>query len=256
MTALAIRELPDLLGTSPADLIDQAAEQPTAILDVARRRAERIRAGLVSYTQMRQDIADAYACRDWVALGHDTWFEYVEREFGEGVRTLSRDRGQRREAVRELRTQGMTQPAIGAALGVSQSTVRDDLKELSDSTKFPERVTGLDGKERPARRATADRPAGPAVPAAVDLARVDEPTDHERERRQRHTRNFAGSLAALWSLLDPDPVAFATDTWDPDANPHRATPGAADAFTSAGLRTLASRLTALADHVDTIGGRL
>lgn len=78
----------------------------------------------------------------------------------------------------------------------------------------------------------------------------------EAERRERHTRSFAQSLVALWSLLDPDPIAFLDNTWDADANPHRTTPGAREAFTGKGLLLLAERLTILGDHVDAKKGLL
>lgn len=169
MTTLALRadyDVPDLLGTSPADLIDQTADQPTATPNTARQRAERIRTGLVSYTRMRQDIADAYACHDWIPLGHSTWFEYVEREFGDELRTLGRDRDERREAVRDLRGQGLSMRQIASATGVAQSTVRDDLQV--SGVHSPETVTGTDGKTYPAQRPpkeSTDSPAGPAAPA-------------------------------------------------------------------------------------------
>ncbi len=146
--------VPDLLGTAPADLIDQAAEQPLATRDVAVRRAERIRAGLVGYAAMRQDIADAYAQKDWIALGHASWHEYVQREFGEQLRVLDRD--ERRQAVGDFRAQGMSTRQIAKATGVSKGEVDRALKEVPQSGA-PERVNGSDGKSyAPSRPSTPD----------------------------------------------------------------------------------------------------
>lgn len=97
--------------------------------------------------------------------------------------TLNTDRrhltvDQRRPVVADLREKGHSQHAIAGALGVSQSTVRDDLAELSRGTKFaqPATVRGLDGKDRaPTRRPTivptaTPRDAERAQQALTDLA--------------------------------------------------------------------------------------
>lgn len=147
--------IPDLLGTSPADLIDRVADQPVATLDQARQRAERVRAGLDSYTRMRQDIADAYACRDWLALGYETWFAYLEGEYGPELRRLTRD--ERPAAVRDLRTQGMSTRQIAAATGVDARTVRRDLGQVGHDAP-PAAVTGTDGKTYAATRPTTGHP--------------------------------------------------------------------------------------------------
>lgn len=73
------------------------------------------------------------------------------------ARTLNADRrqlseDQRQEVVAELRRQGHSQRAIAGALGVSQSTIRNDVAELSTSTQFPERIRRLNGGSHPARR--------------------------------------------------------------------------------------------------------
>lgn len=85
----------------------------------------------------------------------------------EVARTLNSDRrhlseDQRRNVVADLRSNGHSIRAIAGALGVGKSTVDRDLDELSQAgqLKQPERVTGMDGKSRPATR--------PAPPAGVD----------------------------------------------------------------------------------------
>jgi ParB-like chromosome segregation protein Spo0J len=89
-----------------------------------------------------------------------------------------------------------------------------------------------------------------AVAAAKEREQV------EAERRQRHSRSFGSDLVSLWSLLDPDPVAFLERTWIPEANPHRTTESAQPVFLPDGLRTVARHLEQLADHLDEEGRTL
>lgn len=157
----------DLLGTAPSDLLDHV-EPPQATHEQARQRAEIIRLGLVSYVHTREAIAQSYACRDWAALGYDSWEDYLEAEFD--IRRLRLSVDERREAVAAYRIEGMSQPAIAAAVGVSQSTVRDDLAEVSRTTSLPLTVTGSDGKTyaatRPSAPDTTNVPAGREEPPA------------------------------------------------------------------------------------------
>jgi len=60
---------------------------------------------------------------------------------------------QRREIVASLREAGHSLRAIGGAVGVDDKTVRNDLS-TADLSAVPDRVKGLDGKSRPARRPT------------------------------------------------------------------------------------------------------
>lgn len=161
--------VPDLLGTAPADLIDQRADQPAATNEVAIRRAERIRTGLSSYAAMRQDIADAYAQRDWRALDYDSWHAYLEGEFGEELHRLKR--AERPVAVRDLRAQGMSMPQIANAVGVGVGTVHRDLAAgFPDGKAAPEKVTGSDGKQHPATKPERPTPAAEPMPARQDVA--------------------------------------------------------------------------------------
>jgi len=192
MIATTVSAIPDLLGTSPADLIDRDADLPQVTADLARARATRIRAGLTSYTQMRQDIADAYAQRDWAALGYPSWFAYVEAEFSQALRGLTRD--DRRDAAKDLRAQGMSQRGIAASLGVSKRTVENDLEQVAKSSHLPEAVRGADGKTYPASRPVSAPPApstlnGQALPPAAEPAAEPErpkPPKWDPEERRQH----------------------------------------------------------------------
>lgn len=108
----------------------------------AHRRAETIREAMRGYVLGMDAIAEAYERRDWVALGHASWDVYCEKEFGEQRLKLTRD--QREQAVLAFRGAGMSTRAIGAALGVDNKTVRNDLAGAEYSA--PAEVRGSDGK--------------------------------------------------------------------------------------------------------------
>ncbi len=184
MTTIDAPLLPDLLGTSPADLIDQyAPEADPSTPDEARERAERVRAGLLSYFEMRQDIADAFARQDWKALDYGSWFEYVEAEFGAVLTGLSRD--ERREAARDLQAQGMSTRQIAAATNVSQKQARRDLGQVSPSDVKP-RVSPKDSPD-PNGSPTADGPAGPGLAYHRVYGTPDRPIDVVAEVRTGDT---------------------------------------------------------------------
>jgi hypothetical protein len=182
MTITAVpAAVPDLLGTSPADLLPTSGDdRHDSTPDEARQRADRLCAGIVGYAQMRQDIADAFACRDWLALGYDNWAAYVEGEFGELLAQLSR--GERRQAVADLRGQGMSTRQIAGATGVSPMQVRRDLAQVGPDVP-PATVTGKDGKDYASTRpapfpgpSDAAVAAPPVGPGATPAPAVESPT--------------------------------------------------------------------------------
>lgn len=121
-------------------------------------------------------IRTAYQRRADLALGYASWEAYCDGELV-GLRLAVADR---REAVAGLRGDGMSQRAIASALGVGQSTVRDDLAQLSGSTQLPDRITGTDGREHPATRPTptpgpVDSTTLPADPGTTPAPAADAP---------------------------------------------------------------------------------
>lgn len=76
----------------------------------------------------------------------------IARTLNEDRRMLSRE--QRLPVVAVLKELGHSNVAIGKALGVTEGTVRLDLKsdEVRSVTNLPDRVEGLDGKSYPAKR--------------------------------------------------------------------------------------------------------
>lgn len=116
-----------------------------AALTAARARAGRIRQGIHNYLETLAEIAAAYAARDWDALGYADWDSYVDEEFGASRMRLPVEH--RQKAVTELRLAGMSQRAIGSALGVDQKTVSNDLRPAAgEENSSPAAVTGIDGK--------------------------------------------------------------------------------------------------------------
>jgi len=199
--------VPDLLGTSPADLV-RYRDLPESTADEATARANRIRARLESYIEIRQDIADAYAARDWAALEYGSWPEYVLAEFGPELQRLTRE--DRPLAVADRRAEGMSNREIGRVLKVSEGTVRNDLAQVRSDyapeprtvdgevskPAEPERVTGKDGKSYPAKKPTKPKPE----PAAEDKPKpapwtAEERKAHEEEVQLQKDRESARSFA-------------------------------------------------------------
>jgi hypothetical protein len=129
----------------------------------ARDRIDRIKAHV---TAAWSDIVEAYRQRDWITLGYADWDTLCAEEFG-GAR-IALPIEDRREVVADLRGAGMSTRAIGSAIGVHHSTVADDLASVGNPTV--EKVTGLDGRTRPATVTTTTRTTeATKVEQVVDL---------------------------------------------------------------------------------------
>ncbi len=74
------------------------------------------------------------------------------------------DRAARAELVGRLRAEGWSIRRIAASTGLARSTVAEDVASVRDRTDEPERVLGLDGRARPARRAVV----APAIHVGSD----------------------------------------------------------------------------------------
>lgn len=148
--------------------------------DEARRLTDEIKddvAGLLP------KIREAFERRADLALGYANWSIYCDAE----LRGLRLPVGDRREAVAELRGAGMSTRAIGSALGVHHSTVEGDLKSTGGNPPVqPERITSLDGRERPA--AMPPRPAqGPSASAERRTSASEpDPVAQVAEAIERH----------------------------------------------------------------------
>lgn len=111
-------------------------------------------------------ICEAYTTRAWCALGYESWDVYVEAEFGRARLALPKE--DRSRTLAELRSAGMSIPAIATATGLGVGTVH---RTLSAATFPPGKVataktiTGVNGKTyRPVPRTATALPALPAPP--------------------------------------------------------------------------------------------
>jgi transposase len=111
----------------------------------ARELVTYVRSGL---DDLFEAIRRLWIGRAWLALGYLTWAEMCDAEF---PLRLALPRDDRKQLEGSLAREGMTTRAISDALGVGQSTVSDDLRQLTETgqLELPEKTKGLDGKERP-----------------------------------------------------------------------------------------------------------
>lgn len=114
-------------------------------VDEARALTDRIKVAVEGTWQM---IREAYVSRAWAALGYDTWDAYCAAEFDTSRLALPRE--ERREVVASLAESGLSTRAIGAAVGVSEATVRREMSTassaLGNDAVEPRRVIGVNGK--------------------------------------------------------------------------------------------------------------
>lgn len=118
-------------------------------------------------------VVEAYQRRVWEPLGYGSWDSYCRAELGSTRLRLPSE--EREEAVRSLRSAGLSTRAIAAATGQSHTNVR---RGLSGGTNVPPAganirpapaVTGLDGKSYAGSRAAA-----PKVDKPIDAEIVDD----------------------------------------------------------------------------------
>lgn len=118
----------------------------------ARRLTERIRVALdrvsSSWADLAERVAEAYERRADLALGYESWESYAAAELkpSEGIAATVRA-----QLVGLLSAHGMSNRAIGSAMGVSEGTVRNDQKQVrSDYAPDTERINPVTGEIVPA----------------------------------------------------------------------------------------------------------
>ena len=134
------------------EVVDQMTEgEARAFVDYVRTQQE----------ELPRRIVDAWRRRADQALGYTSWDAMCD---GEGLR-LRLGRDERPGFVMELRSEGMSIPAIASATGSSVGTVHSDLSKLKGrGEQQPETVTSLDGRQRPATQPPRARGGGDADP--------------------------------------------------------------------------------------------
>ena len=144
------------MTASVVSLQDRRAAEPaeTATL-VTREQAETITQNLRNALERAYGLIEhAYKVRCDIAMGYESWAAYVSAEFGPDG--LAVPKSERSKVIALFDVAGMSQRAIASATGVSKDTVNRALNssvsnETVDSDS-PATKTGLDGKERAARK--------------------------------------------------------------------------------------------------------
>ncbi|MGI8753573.1 MAG: hypothetical protein ACR2MN_14925 [Acidimicrobiales bacterium] len=108
-------------NTRNLDVAEEIDARETVSKVTARDRVNKIRTHVEDIKTL---VVAAYRARDWDVLGYATWAEYCTEEFGG---TIAIPREERGDVVFTLRDAGLSTRAIGAAIGVSKDTVRNDL---------------------------------------------------------------------------------------------------------------------------------
>jgi protein gp37 len=137
--------------------------EPASNMDVVEAKE------FVAYIHGVQDegprrVIDAYRRRAWLALGYGSWADMCD---GEDLRLP-------RELTPELRAGGLSIRAIASVQGVDPMTVHRDLGSGTVAggrqiATVPDRITGLDGKSRPAARSEPpEDPLPPEVAKQID----------------------------------------------------------------------------------------
>lgn len=144
--------------------------------DEARKLTEEIKS---DYGSLQTKIAAAWRGRIWLALGHESWQDYLDVEF-QGV-SLRPPKELEDQVLSELREAGMSTRGIAAATDMSQPTVYRRLEESTDSYESVDQVLSEDGRVRPASRPAAPAPAAEPEREIVD-AEIVEPLESGEDR--------------------------------------------------------------------------
>lgn len=187
-------------GIAPAaEPIDPGAAVQGEVVSLteaeARALTDEIRADIAG---VGAKIERAYFGRAWTVLGYGTWGDYCDAEFASSFPRLPRP--ERVAIVCALGDADMSGRSIAAAIGVTEGTVRNDLKsgaqnfapDLEDTAPTkPSTVTGADGKTYPANPPAAKKPRV-SVDALYRAVR-DNPGLSDDEIKEK----FGGSDATL-----------------------------------------------------------
>lgn len=231
------------------------------LITEAHERRCRIREGVQQVTDWLAEVTAAYVEGDWRALSYKSWDGYCDDVIGARLRLPI---GERREVVLTMRAAGMPTRAIAGALGVAKGTVDNDLGHLANSgqSATPERVTSLDGRERPGTQPASKPREVPPPPPGVDpdTGVIDDPpplasgrapapprdqTQDEaraisREVMSRHIARSVNLLAGFSRRINA--AEYAVEQWDPTVDIYQLR------ATAAHMKDAAAYLTDLADR--------
>lgn len=142
--------------------------------DEARELTEELRA---DYGSLQVKISAAWRGRIWVALGYESWQDYLDDEFRDV--SLRPPKELEAQVIAELSAAGMSTRGIATATDLSNTTVFRRLRDSGVSNETPERnepVIGLDGKrydrEQPPKPVGTD--ANPSIESVVDAEVIED----------------------------------------------------------------------------------
>ncbi len=144
---------------SPALLGDPLIQSAARLRPLSESEARELTEEIAQTLALAWDkVVEAYQRRVWEPLGYGSWDSYCRAELGSTRLRLPSE--ERDEAVRSLRSAGLSTRAIAAATGTSKGTVHRSASApygaLADATQQPvPAVTGLNGKSYPGSRAAA-----------------------------------------------------------------------------------------------------
>lgn len=137
----------------------------------AREFTEEIKA---DYGSLQTKIVSAWKGRIWLALGYESWQDYLDEEFRDV--SLRPPRELEEQVIGELRAAGMSTRGIASAVDMAPRTVarRVENSTVPNGTVDDDsRVIGLDGKARPAAM-PKPAPESPSDEHIVDAEVIDE----------------------------------------------------------------------------------
>lgn len=172
----------------------------------ARTLTDEMRA---DYNSLQARLITAFEGRIWLALGHESWQDYINVEFQDI--SLRPPKELEEKVIRELRDAGMSTRGIAAATEMGKSTINRHLQDFAarestvpngtDQTRNNNpndgsaRIIGLDGRERPATRPTT--PARPTTPPESHIIDAEIIEDHTAPADERSAADLG---------LTPTPV--------------------------------------------------
>lgn len=134
------------------------------------------------YGSLQVKISAAWKGRIWLALGYDSWQDYLDEEFRDV--SLRPPKELQEQVISELRAAGMSTRGIASATDLSQPTIVRRLSGAGDSNESPESsdpIVGLDGKQYDREQPKTASPPAPSLDDNIIDAEVvdDDEEDYD-----------------------------------------------------------------------------
>jgi Homeodomain-like domain len=198
-------------GAAGVATVDDQPPAPDARAE-ADAREQRIRAGAAQVGEWLADVFAAYSARQWELYGFPDWESYVNGRLPE-LRKVLAVKDERAAAIGWLSEQGMSQRAIAAATGTSQSTVKrtlagQDQVSQNDSPAEPDgRTVQITVTHEHAPGEVVERMSGPAVAEHLHAVRDSLAAAGHAHAEQDATGQDAAGQDAAGQPQKPPPAA-------------------------------------------------